>query len=299
MSVIDVATDPEAAAHHLAGLGWMLLAQACFAVMNVSARLAGGDLPWQEVAAARFLVGVLLAVLLARVRGVSLRITDRRASWGRAIFGTLSALCTFYALTSPRIHLADAVTLGATAPIFVAILAPSLLGEPRSRAAGAAVVIAFTGIALVLQPRFQSAIGVAAIATLGALLYAFAIMLLRRLGPGESGEAVVLHFSLVAMATTLLLSIPVWRTPSPRSALFLVGTGLAGGGAQLAMTRAYSLDGAARVSALSYLGILFTVLLAIPVFGERPSAAQIAGALAVIAAGLLLARSARTTSRAN
>ena len=297
MSVIDTAAEPETA-HHQAGLGWMLLAQVCFAVMNVSARLAGGDLPWPEVAAARFLVGVLLALLLARARGVSLRITDRRASWARAIFGTLSALCTFYALTSSRIHLADAVTLGATAPIFVALLAPWLLGEPRSRSVGVAVVIAFAGVALVLQPRFQSAIGVAAIATLGALFYAFAMLLLRRLGAGESGEAVVLHFSLVALATTLVLSIPVWRTPSPRAALCLLGTGLAGGGAQLAMTRAYSLDSAARVSALTYLGILFTVILAIPVFGEHPTLTQVAGALAVIGAGLLLARSSRPASRA-
>ena len=222
MSVIDAATEPETAAHHLAGLGWMLLAQACFAVMNVSARLAGGDLPWPEVAAARFLVGVLLAVLLARARGVSLRITDRRASWGRAIFGTLSALCTFYALTSPRIHLADAVTLGATAPIFVALLAPWFLGEPRSRSVGRGGGDRLRGrgpgAAAALPER---ASGSPAIATLGALLYAFAMMLLRRLGPGESGEAVVLHFSLVALATTVLLSIPVWRTPSPRAALFL------------------------------------------------------------------------------
>ena len=299
MTVINDTAEPEVTNHHLAGLGWMLLAQVCFAVMNVSARLAGGDLPWPEVAAARFLVGVLLAVGLASMRGVSLRITDRRASWGRAIFGTLSALCTFYALTSPRIHLADAVTLGATAPIFVALLAPAVLGEPRSRAVGLAVVIAFTGVALVLQPRFQSAAGVAAIATLGALLYAFAMMLLRRLGAGESGEAVVLHFSLVALVTTVALSIPVWRTPSPRAALFLLGTGMAGGGAQLAMTRAYSLDSAARVSALTYLGILFTVLLAIPVFGERPSLAQALGALAIIAAGLLLARSAQAAAHAD
>jgi drug/metabolite transporter (DMT)-like permease len=227
MTVSDPADD-TASAHYLAGLGWMLLAQLCFAVMNVSARLAGSDLPWQEVAAARFLVGALLVLLLARVRGVSLRVTQRRASWGRAILGTLSALCTFYALTSPRIHLADAATLGATAPVFVALLAPTFLGEPRSRSASAAVVIAFAGIGLVLQPRFESAIGVAAIATLGALFYAFAMML-----------------------------------------------------------------------PLTYLGILFTVLLAIPVFGERPSPPQIAGALAVIAAGLLLARSGHSASRAN
>lgn len=279
MSVIDDVAEPGAAGHHLAGLGWMLLAQVCFAVMNVSARLAGGDLPWPEVAAARFLVGVVLAFLLAQARGASLRVTDRRGS--------------------PRIQLADAVTLGATAPIFVALLAPAFLGEPRSRAAGLAVVIAFAGVALVLQPRFQGALGVATVATFGALLYAFAIMLLRRLGAGESGEAVVLHFSLVALAATVALSIPVWRTPTPRAALFLLGTGLAGGGAQLAMTRAYALDSAARVSALTYLGILFTVLLAIPVFGERPSLSQALGALAIIGAGLLLARSAQAAAHAD
>ncbi len=290
---------PDPSGHHLAGLGWMLLAQVCFAVMNVSARLAGGDLPWPEVAAARFLVGALLAIVVARARGVSLRITDRRTSWQRAVFGTLSALCTFYALTSPRIHLADAVTLGATAPIFVALLAPSVLGEARSRAVGAAVALAFAGVALVLQPRFQSAVGVAAIATLGAALYAVAMLLLRRLGKGESSEAVVLHFSLVALATTVALSVPVWRTPSPRAALFLLGTGVAGGAAQLAMTRAYALDSAARVSALAYLGILFTVLLAVPVFGETPGLSQAVGALAVVGAGLLLARSAQPAGRAN
>ncbi len=109
----------------------------------------------------------------------------------------------------------------------------------------------------------------------------------------------MLHFSLVALVTTVALSIPVWRTPSPRAALFLLGTGMAGGGAQLAMTRAYSLDSAARVSALTYLGILFTVVLAIPVFGERPSLPQALGALAIIAAGLLLARSAQAAAHAD
>ena len=111
--------------------------------------------PWPEVAAARFLVGVLLAVLLARAaasRSGSPIAGPRGAGRSSA---RSPALCTFYALTSPRIHLADAVTLGATAPIFVALLAPWFLGEPRSRSVGVAVLIAFAGVALVLQPRFQ------------------------------------------------------------------------------------------------------------------------------------------------
>jgi drug/metabolite transporter (DMT)-like permease len=295
------ATDSAARvtpAHALAGLGWMLLAQVCFAAMNVSARLAGSDVPWPEVASARFLVGAVLAWGIARSRGASLAITDRRTSWMRAIFGTLSAVCTFYAITSRRINLGDAATLGATAPIFVAMLAPSMLGERSGRAVPVAAGIAFAGVALVLQPSFESAIGVAMIATLGAFLYSIALISLRRLGGGETHEAVVFHFSCVALTTTAL-AIPGWRTPTPHGLLWLGATGITGGLAQLAMTRAYSLDRAARVSTLTFLGIVFTHLLAIPIFGEHPGWSQAVGAVLVMGAGVLLVRSvkAETTVR--
>lgn len=296
------ATDTAARvtpAHALAGLGWMLLAQVCFATMNVSARLAGSGVPWPEVASARFLVGAVLAWGIARSRGASLAITDRRTSWMRAIFGTLSAVCTFYAITSRRINLGDAATLGATAPIFVAMLAPSLLGERSGRAVPVAAGIAFSGVALVLQPSFESAIGVATVATLGAFLYAIALISLRRLGGGETHEAVVFHFSCVALATMTALAIPGWRTPTPHDLLWLVTTGVTGGLAQLAMTRAYSLDRAARVSTLTFLGIVFTHLLAIPIFGEHPGWSQAMGTVLVMGAGVLLVRSvkAETTMR--
>ena len=72
-------------------------------------------------------------------------------------------------------------------------------------------------------------------------------------------------------------------------ALVFAGAGLSGGGAQIAMTRAYSLHRAAPLAALSGLGIVLTHLLAIPVFGDRPTVWQIVGSLLVIGASLLLA----------
>jgi drug/metabolite transporter (DMT)-like permease len=68
-----------------------------------------------------------------------------------------------------------------------------------------------------------------------------------------------------------------------------VGAGLTGGAAQIAMTRAYSLYRAAPLTALSALGIVLTHLLAIPVFGDRPTRWQMMGSLLVIGASLLLA----------
>ena len=275
------------------GLGWMVLAQLCFAGMNVCTRLGAAHLPWAEIAAARFVIGAAVAVGIALARGVSLRVTDRPGTWRRSFFGALSAIGTFYALGSTRIGLGDAATLSATAPIFVALLSGPLLGERVGRHLWLAVALAFLGIVALLRPSFEVAAPVAVVATVGAFFYALAMIWLRKIGPGESHEAVVLHFSLVGCATMVLLALPSWTWPDLHGGLYLLGAGLGGGGAQLAMTRAYSLQRAAPVTALSNLGIVFTYLLALPVFPARPGGWQVAGSLLVIAATVLVSAGAR------
>ena len=266
----------------------MVLAQFCFAGMNVCTRLGAAHLPWSEIAAARFLIGALIAVTLAAARGVSLRVTDRPGTWRRSGFGTLSAIGTFYALSSTRIGLGDAATLSATAPVFVALLSGPLLGERVGGRLWIAVALAFAGIVVVLRPSFEVAAPVAVVATVGAFFYALAMIWLRKIGPGESHEAVVLHFSLVGCATMVAIALPKWTWPDLEGGLYLLGAGLGGGGAQLAMTRAYALQRAAPVTALSNLGIVFTYLLALLVFPSRPTGWQIAGSLLVIAATILV-----------
>jgi drug/metabolite transporter (DMT)-like permease len=266
----------------------MILAQFFFAAMNLCIRLGARALPWPEIGATRFLIGAMIAVGMAQVRGSSLRITDGPNTWRRSIYGTIAAVCTFYAVASRRISLGDAVTLSATAPIFVALLSGPMLGERVGAHVSLAVALGFAGIVAVAQPSFSSINWVAAIAILGAVFYAPAMIWLRKIGPGESHEAVVLHFSLVGSATLLLLGLPVWRWPDWGTALLMLGAGLAGGGAQIAMTRAYSLAPAAPVTALSGLSIVFTYLLIIPLFRDRPTAWQLGGSLLVILASVLL-----------
>ena len=56
------------------------------------------------------------------------------------------------------------------------------------------------------------------------------------------------------------------------------------------MTRAYSLDYAARVSVMSFASVVFMRILAVPIFHEVPTYTQVAGSVLVIASGVILAR---------
>lgn len=256
--------------------------------MNVSARLASAHVDWTLVAAARSLVGAAVVISVALASRAGLRVRDAKRAWARSLAGTGALLCTFYALGAPAMALGDVVTLGSTSPIFVALLAPLVLKERSGRGVWAATLLAFAGAALVALPRFEAAGHLAAVATLGAVCSALAMMMLRLLGPKESPEAVVVHFSLVSGAVLSVLALPSLRAPGLVGLGWLLATGLAGGLAQLAMTRAYALERAARVSAAGYLGVALTHVLAALILGEAASAHQALGAGLVVSAGLLL-----------
>ena len=195
------------------GVVWLLVSCVFFAGMNVGARVASRHVPWPEVAASRALFGALTAASVGALRGKSLRVVHQRAAWMRSLFGTTALLIGFYAVSTQSVPLGDIVTLGATSPVFIALLSAPLLGEHVGGRVWVSVPLAFAGVALVVQPSLHVALPIAGVVTVGAFASALAMIWLRKLGPGESGEAVVLHFSLVSAGAALLLSLPVLRAP--------------------------------------------------------------------------------------
>jgi drug/metabolite transporter (DMT)-like permease len=234
-------------------------------------------------------VGALTAYLAARVGGESLRITRVGEAWLRSVFGTVSAAGTFFLYATPTLAIGDVTTLLATAPLFVALLSAPVLREPIHKSVAIALGCGFAGIALVAKPSFSSAGHLVAIGAATAVTSAIAHVSLRRIGPSESSEAIVFHFACVGSTVMVLACIPVWRAPSAADGLALAITGLFGGLGQLALTRAYTADHAAPVSALGYSGVVFSRALAAPLFREIPSFTQALGSLFVIASGLALA----------
>jgi drug/metabolite transporter (DMT)-like permease len=269
-----------------------------FAMMNYFAKLASAEAPWMTVGAVRALVGAFVAIAVARMRGASLVAKDRRAILWRSLLGTASMAATFYALSSRSLSLADTVTLLNLTPVFLALLAPVFLGERTSIAVFLALALSLGGVVLVLHPTFAfgdaagsvgpSSAVTAACAVLAAFMSSIAMMLLRRVGPTETSEAIAVHFSLFAAGSLGILALTDLRMPSARAAGCMLAAGICAGFAQIAITRAYSLERAARVSGMSYLSVVASALIGAALLDERPTLDAILGMTLVVAGGLVV-----------
>lgn len=289
----------------------MALASLLFAAMNLLARLASASASWSSVAASRAFMGAAVAFAVARARRAPLRATDRRLVFWRSVFGTVSMAATFYALSSRTLSLGDTATLLNLAPVFLAVLAPIVLRERTSLGVVLAIALALTGVLFVVRPSFlfggapaigagahagPSAGATAAVALLAALSTSIAMTLLRRAGQKESAEAIALHFSLFAAGAMTLVSLADFRLPTLRDGALMIAAGACAGVAQLAMTRAYALEQAARVSAMSYLSVVATALVGGAALGERPTATAALGMSLVVVGGVVSTLARRTES---
>lgn len=289
----------------LSAYAWMSASALLFASMNVLARVVGPGVHFTTFAATRAAVGAAVAYGAARARGVSPWPTSARSAWPRSVFGTISMGLTFYALVHRDLPLGDTVTLLGLNPVFVALLAPVVLGERATPRTLAALTQSVIGVTLVLRPSFL--FGGASLGALGktttfvalaaALSSAFAMMMLRRASERDAPEAVAVHFSVVATVALAIAGIGHHTLPSARDAAWMLAAGVTAGLGQLAMTRAYALDGAARVGAMGHLAVVASWLGGVLVLGDPARAHAAAGGALVVAAGLVVGLEARSARR--
>lgn len=288
----------------------MALSAVLFATMNFLARMATASAPWTEVGAVRAGIGAVVAFSVARMRRQSIRPNDLKAVFWRSFFGTISMLTTFYALSSHTLSLGDTSTLLNLSPVFLAVLAPIFLREKTTGGVAIAIGLALFGVVLVVRPSFifggepaiLGALGpsptvTALTATGAALSTAIAMMMLRRVGQTETAETIAFSFSIFATIVFAVISLFTLKVPTPRDFVCMVFAGVCAGFGQLAMTRAYTLESAARVSGLSYLNVVASTILGIVFLGEVPKQTAAIGMLLVIVGGVLVTRRSRVTSR--
>lgn len=266
---------------------WMLLASFLFACMGVCVKLGSAQFSTGEMVFYRGLINIAMMLGAARLQGLALRTPHWRMHLSRSLTGATALLCYFFAISV--LPLATAATLSYTSPIFVALLLTVLLHERLRWPVLASVLIGFAGVVLLLQPTLQAGQWHGALVGLGGgLLASLAYISVRELGrAGEPEVRTVFWFSVV---TTLLglgwALADGFHMPDAGGIALLLGIGLFGGIAQIAMTRSYRF-GATVVSAnLSYSTVVFASLFGMLLWNEHlPPLAWLAIGL-IIASGI-------------
>lgn len=279
-----------------AGIGLRLAATGLFALMSLCVRLASFEAPVGQIVFWRSAVALVPIVLYLAWSGEfpgALRTQRPLGHLKRSLFGCVAMVFSFISLA--HLPLANATALSFLAPLLVVPLAVLSLGERAGFIVVGGSLLGFLGVGLMLTPALQgptldrgTLIGVGAGLAM-ALTTAAAKVQIKALTATEKPGAIAFYFALVC-ALAGLCSLPFgWVSAEGKALLALIGSGLFGGLAHIAMTEAVARAPVSVLAPFEYTAMLWALLFDLAIFAVMPQPLGLLGALMIVAAAALVA----------
>lgn len=255
------------------GIMLRIVSGVLFAGMFVCAKHVSDDVPLGEIVFFRSAFAIIPLILFLWLRSEfpqGLATKRPFAHMMRASLGVLALFASFASIA--RLNLAEAVLIAQLSPIFMAIAAAVLLRERLTVWRIGGLVFGFAGVVVMVWPE----IGIGntqdarlmgfALALLSAILGALALIMVRSLNRTESPGSIALYFVLASMLGALVTLPAGWVMPDGWTLTLLIGTGLFGGFAHIAMTLAFRYAEATRLAPFEYLALLWPLLADLLIF---------------------------------
>jgi drug/metabolite transporter (DMT)-like permease len=281
-----------------------LLAAFALATMGMLVKLAGERgahlielIFWRQLLTVVLLgAGLALSGRLAMVRTQRLPAHARRAASG--LFGMIF---TYGAVL--LLPLAEATTLGFTAPVFAVLIAILLFRERIGPYRWGAVAMGFAGVLVVMQPFGGLHAGVTAAGIAVGLVAPFMVALisfqLQDLNTTENPWSIVFWFAVLTTPVAALALPFVWASHDLQTWGLIMAMGLVGAAAQMLLTTSLRFGSAAVILLMDYTALLWASFYGYYVFDRAAPASLWLGAPLIIGAGLLIAWRERQLAKAS
>ena len=280
----------------------MLIASFSFAIMGAFAKLASAHMSSLEVVFFRNVFGVAIigfAILKKPMKHVG---GKPFLLLFRGTMGFVALLAFFYNIA--HIPLGDAMTWSKTSPVFTAIFAFLFLNEKLNYKAWIAIFIGFIGIVFITEP---SGIGFSKYDLLGLFsgvgaalaytsirelkkFYDTRAIVLSFMGIGTIGPIILFFISSSLHVEELDFILGEFIMPSGVVWFYVIGMGLFATLSQLLMTKAYSLEKAGIIGAVSYSNILFSIIVGVMLGDNLPNLMSTFGIILIVFAGVMVAK---------
>ena len=281
---------------------WMGLALISFSAIAISGREAGRTLSTAELIFWRSVLGAALIAVIYWWQDRSLqgiRTSAMGLHMGRAVVHYAAQYAWLYALT--LIPLAQLFALEFTTPLWVAILAPFILGEHLTRWRIAAAALGFLGALLLVEPGLlrghleMTASPGTLFAAASAVGFASSMIFTKRLTRTDPALRILFWMQvlqgLIAAAMLIAVSVKSGRGPSSWTGAipldvwaWVAVLGIAGLSAHFALTRAFGLADAIIVAPMDFLRLPLIAAVGAAFYGETMQATAALGASVVVLA---------------
>ena len=171
-------------------------------------------------------------------------------------------------------------------PLLVTILSVPLLGEKVGWRRATAVAVGMSGVLIILNPTGMHFDITLLLPLAAALMFAAYSVATRKVSRDDSAMTSLFYAGLVGAISITLIGPFYWVPIAPHDWIAMAILCITGTFSHYCLIRAYGLLEAVQVQPITYLQLVFSVILAVVVFGETLHWNMVAGAIIVVGAGL-------------
>ena len=245
----------------------MLVTGLMFVAVTAVVKHVGDDVPAAQAAFLRYVLGlVFLIPMIKPILAAHLTRRQKKLFWARGSVHTLAVILWFFAMA--RIPIAEVTAMNYLSPVYVSLGAALFLGERLPTRRLAAVIMALIGAMIILRPGVK-AVELGHIAMLAtAVCFAAGYLIAKQLSGEVSAPVVVGMLSITVTLGLAPFALAVWVTPTlPQLGwLFLVACFATAG--HYSMTLAFAAAPLTVTQPVTFLQLVWAVLLGAVVFGE-------------------------------
>lgn len=266
----------------LTAIFWMVVTGLLFVCVTALVKLLGTDLPAAQSAFIRYVLGLTFLLPMAPSL-MRLRLTGRQYGLFalRGLVHSLGVALWFFAMA--RIPIADVTAMNYMSPIYITLGAAMFLGERLHFRRILAVLVALIGAFIILRPGMRD-LGAGHFAMIfTALMFGASYLLAKQLSGEVSAAIVVAMLSVFVTVGLAPLALTNWVPPTwPQiGVLFLVASAATAG--HYTMTLAFAAGPMTVTQPVTFLQLVWAVLLGYFVFGEGIDIWVIVGGALILA----------------
>lgn len=269
-------------------LAWMGVALISFSITAVAGREASRGMSTLELMAFRSWISlvIILAILHVSGLGVARLRTNRIGLHGAR--GTVHFAAQYVWLKAlTLIPLAQLFALEFTSPLWVALMAPMVLGERLTPWRIGAGMIGFTGVMVTLGGGIASLDTGTMLALASAVGFAASMLTTKMLTRTENTLTILFYmFALQTLITLPLLALGM-TVPDTRSALWALTVAIVGLCAHFSLTKAFAAADAMVVAPMDFLRLPLIAVVGAVLYQEAVDPRVLAGGAVIILGNLV------------